>query len=109
MSRGTTYDVDRLLASEIGRMASGETEMAKDCVRHARMFFNRPHLDLASAIPGSFALTPHDGMLADLRRGYPLQRASPTLSLARLRRQPPMRGRRLPSEKHIMSCNRADL
>jgi hypothetical protein len=34
------------------------------------MFFNRPDLDLASAVPGSFALTPHDGMLADLRRDY---------------------------------------
>lgn len=44
--------------------------MAEDCVRHARMFFNRSDLDLASAVPGSFALTPHDGMLADLRRDY---------------------------------------
>jgi hypothetical protein len=34
------------------------------------MFFNRPDLDLVSAVPGSFALTPHDGMLADLRRDY---------------------------------------
>ena len=39
-------------------------------MRHARMFFNRPDLDLASAIPGSFALTPHEGLLADLRRDY---------------------------------------
>jgi hypothetical protein len=39
-------------------------------VRHAKMFFNRPDLDLASAVPGSFALTPYDGMLADLRRDY---------------------------------------
>jgi hypothetical protein len=45
-------------------------EMAEDCVRHARMFFNRPDLDLASAVPGSFALTPHAGMLADLRQDY---------------------------------------
>ena len=44
--------------------------MAEDCVRHARMFFNRTDFDLASAVPGSFALTPHDGMLADLRRDY---------------------------------------
>ncbi|HEY1902573.1 MAG TPA: hypothetical protein VGG56_09100 [Terracidiphilus sp.] len=44
--------------------------MAEDCVRHARMFFNRPDLDLASAVPGSFALTPHAGMLADLRQDY---------------------------------------
>jgi hypothetical protein len=44
--------------------------MAEDCVRHAQMFFNRPDLDLASATPGSLALTPHDGMLAHLRRDY---------------------------------------
>jgi hypothetical protein len=64
------YDIYRLLASQTGRKASGDMEMAEDCVRHARMFFNRPDLDLASAVPGSFALTPHDGMLADLRRDY---------------------------------------
>jgi hypothetical protein len=64
------YDVYRLLASEIGQKATEDVDMADDCVRHARMFFNRADLDLASAVPGSFALTPHDGMLADLRRDY---------------------------------------
>jgi len=64
------YDVYRLMASEIGQNATGDMAMAEDCVRHARMFFNRPDLDLASATPGSFALTPHDGMLTDLRRDY---------------------------------------
>lgn len=64
------YDVYRLLASEIGRQAVGDTGMAGDCVRHARMFFNRPDLDLVSAVPGSFALTPRNGMLADLERDY---------------------------------------
>ena len=64
------YDVYRLLASEIGQNATGDMAMAEDCVRHARMFFNRPDLDLASATPGSFALTPHDVMLTDLRRDY---------------------------------------
>ena len=64
------YDVYRLLASEIGQKAIEDADMAQDCVRHARMFFNRPDLDLASAVPGSFSLTPHDGMLADLRRDY---------------------------------------
>jgi hypothetical protein len=64
------YDVYRLLASEIGTKASADRDMAEDCVRHARMFFNRPDLDLTSAIPGSFALTPHDRMLTDLRRDY---------------------------------------
>ena len=64
------YDVYRLLASEIGQNAMGDIAMAEDCVRHARMFFNRPDLDLASATLGSFALIPHDGMLAALRRDY---------------------------------------
>ncbi len=64
------YDVYRLLASETGRKATEDAEMAEDCVRHARMFFNRPDFDLASAVPGRFALTPHDGMLADLRLDY---------------------------------------
>jgi hypothetical protein len=64
------YDVYRLLISETGRKATEDAAMAEDCVRHARMFFNRPDLDLASAVPGNFALTPHDGMLADLRRDY---------------------------------------
>ena len=64
------YDVYRLLASETGRQAMTDSEMAEDCVRHAQMFFNRPDFDLASAVPGSYTLTPHDGMLADLRRDY---------------------------------------
>lgn len=64
------YDVSRLLASEPGRKAADDLEMAQDCVRHTRMFFNRPDFDLASAAPGSFALIPHDNMLEILRRDY---------------------------------------
>jgi len=64
------YDVYRLLASEVGRQAITDAAMAEDCVRHARMFFNRPDFDLASAVPGSYTLTPHNGMLADLRQDY---------------------------------------
>lgn len=44
--------------------------MAQDCVRHAKMFFSRPDFDLASAVPGSFALTPHDEMIATLEKDY---------------------------------------
>ncbi len=64
------YDVFRLLASEPGRRTANDLEMVRDCVRHAKMFFNRPDLDLASAVPGSFALTPHGDMLDVLRRDY---------------------------------------
>lgn len=63
------YDVHCLLSSDIGARALGDATMAADCVRHARMFFNRPDLDLATAA-GTFALAPHDGMVAELRRDY---------------------------------------
>lgn len=64
------YDVYRLLASEIGRKATDDAEMAEDCVRHARMFFNRVDFDLASAVPGKYTLTPHEAMLDTLRGDY---------------------------------------
>jgi Nucleotidyl transferase AbiEii toxin, Type IV TA system len=64
------YDVFRLLASEAGRNAANNLDMAQDCVRHAKMFFNRPDFDLASAAPGTFALTPHDRMIDILQRDY---------------------------------------
>ena len=65
------YDVHRLLASGIGKKATeDEIEMAEDCVRHALMFFNRVDFNLASAVPGTFTLTPHDAMLDALRRDY---------------------------------------
>jgi hypothetical protein len=64
------YDVSRLLESEAGRNAANNLEMAQDCVRHAKMFFNRPDFDLASAVPGSFALTPDDEMMTILQRDY---------------------------------------
>ena len=47
-----------------------DADMAEDCVRHALMFFNRTDFNLASAVPGTFALTPHDAMLDALRRDY---------------------------------------
>jgi hypothetical protein len=64
------YDLDRLLRAELGRQAVAELAMASHCVRHARMFFNRPDLDLTTAQPGTFALLPHDAMLDALRRDY---------------------------------------
>ena len=64
------YDVFRMLASPRGEGFATDMPMAADCVRHARMFFNRPDLDLATAAPGTFALMPHDDMLANLRTDY---------------------------------------
>ena len=64
------YDVHRLLASQPGASFAGDTAMALDCVRHARMFFNRRDFDLATAAPGTFSLVPHNGMLASLKTDY---------------------------------------
>ncbi len=64
------YDVHRLLDSEVGRDAAGDLGMAKDCARHARMFFDRPAFDLLSAVEGRFAVAPAPAMIDALRRDY---------------------------------------
>lgn len=64
------YDLHCLLGSDVGRTALAQPNLGLDCVRHARMFFDRPDYDLASAIPGSFAITPIDGMIEALNRDY---------------------------------------
>ena len=64
------YDVHRLLESKTGREAANDLELAADCVRHARIFFNSPDLNLAIANPGSCTLMPNAGMARDLERDY---------------------------------------
>jgi len=64
------YDLHCLAASAPGAAAMADAALGADCVRHARMFFNRPDFDLASASQGSFALVPVDGMREALRRDY---------------------------------------
>jgi hypothetical protein len=64
------YDLHRLTQDAVGTTAADDLDLGADCVAHARMFFNRPDFDLASAAPGSFALMPHDGMVDQLRTDY---------------------------------------
>jgi hypothetical protein len=64
------YDLYRLAASEPGRLALADAALGADCVRHARMFFDRPDYDLLSAKPGSYALVPHDEMTHALHSDY---------------------------------------
>lgn len=52
--------------SNVGEQAMADRALGDDCVSHARMFFDRPDYDLASAVPGSYPLRPHDA----LRRDY---------------------------------------
>lgn len=64
------YDLHRLAREPIGTTAAADLDLGADCVAHARMFFNRPDFDLASAAPGGFALMPHDEMVDQLRTDY---------------------------------------
>ena len=64
------YDLHMLAGDPVGEAAFADTALGVDCVAHARMFFNRPDFDLASAVPGSFALAPHDAMIDQLRVDY---------------------------------------
>lgn len=64
------YDVHRLMAAGTGADALANPVLGRDCVAHARMFFNSRDLDLAHAEPGSFSLKPTPEMITELRRDY---------------------------------------
>lgn len=64
------YDLHCLLASAIGERALADADLALDCARHARMFFNSTDLDLATAKAGTFALMPTAAMVDALRQDY---------------------------------------
>jgi len=64
------YDVYRLLENAAGQAAVADRELARDCARHARMFFNRPDLNLDAAVDGHFTPAPSDAMLSALERDY---------------------------------------
>jgi hypothetical protein len=64
------YDACQLLASEVGQSAVKNRALGADCVAHARMFFNRPDFDLATAVSPTFSIRPEGRMLEALRRDY---------------------------------------
>ena len=63
------YDIYQLMQSPVG-LASADHDLALDCARHARMFFNSTDLDLLNARPGSFAISPTTPMVDALKRDY---------------------------------------
>ena len=63
-------DLHCLYQSKAGTAALADRILGGDCVRHARMFFDRPDFDLASAKPGTLAITPTGPMRDALRRDY---------------------------------------
>ena len=64
------YDLHQLLASDTGQRALKNRELGADCATHARMFFNRPAFNLATAAPPTFSLQPKGKMLGHLSRDY---------------------------------------
>jgi len=64
------YDIHSMMQSGKIESTLSDFDLARDCVRHAKMFFGSPDLDLETAHPGSFALSPNEGMVGDLRRDY---------------------------------------
>jgi hypothetical protein len=64
------YDLHCLVRSDTGKAALAALDVGVDCVRHARMFFDRPDFDLTSAVPGSFAIEPVPKMVDALARDY---------------------------------------
>ncbi|MCY4589226.1 MAG: nucleotidyl transferase AbiEii/AbiGii toxin family protein [Alphaproteobacteria bacterium] len=69
------YDLHCLLRSDVGEEALVDRNLGADCVHHARMFFDRPDYDLASAVPGSFAIRPTGAMIGALENDYANTRA----------------------------------
>lgn len=64
------YDLHALMQAPLGEQAIADPALGADCVAHARMFFNRPAFDLASAMPPSFTLMPEGGMYDALKLDY---------------------------------------
>jgi hypothetical protein len=64
------YDVFRVLQSPDAEATVADRELANDCARHARMFFNNRDFDLDHAVPGTLTLTPSAAMLDPLQRDY---------------------------------------
>lgn len=64
------YDLHCLLHSEVGKPALANRDLGADCVRHARMFFDRTDYNLSSAMAGTFAVAPTGAMVEALSRDY---------------------------------------
>ena len=64
------YDLHCLLRSEVSKPALADLDLGADCVRYARMFFDRPDYDLSSAVPGTFVVSPTGEMVGALSRDY---------------------------------------
>lgn len=64
------YDIYKLINSTIGQQIHSNHVLASECSQHAKIFFHRTPLNLDSAKPGSYLLTPTNNMINGLARDY---------------------------------------
>ena len=64
------YDVHQLMQAEGHPEWLANHELARDCARHARLFFGSADLGLTTAEPGTFTLSPAPGMRDALAKDY---------------------------------------
>ena len=64
------YDLYCIFPTDVGSRAVADLALGSDCIEHAKTFFNRPDFNLATAVSGSFALTPYGDMVDRLARDY---------------------------------------
>jgi hypothetical protein len=69
------YDVHQLMNADVGKLACSDPALIENCVRHAKMFFNRNNTGLELAKRGSFRLCPAPDMIALLREDYDAMKA----------------------------------
>jgi hypothetical protein len=94
-------DVHRLLGADVSRAAEANRSLAAECVRHARMFFDRPDLDLAQAAPGTYALAPSPAIRERLARDDENMAAMIFGPIEKIRSASPLRG--IPSPQQTPS------
>ncbi|MBL4769400.1 MAG: nucleotidyl transferase AbiEii/AbiGii toxin family protein [Rhodobacteraceae bacterium] len=64
------YDLHCMLNTDKGKAAVADIELGRDCVAHAKTFFNRPAFNLDSVRQGSFSLVPPEEMAVRLVGDY---------------------------------------
>lgn len=68
------YDVFNLSRNALGKEALTRGDLAIDCARHAKIFFNSSALDLDNAYKGHYSIIPSQKMLVDLKKDYKAMR-----------------------------------
>lgn len=64
------YDVHQLMQAKEFPAWQAPRDLARDCARHARLFFGSADLGLTTAEPGSLTLVTSPGMQEALARDY---------------------------------------